>query len=127
MLALIKNHTSQRIPIKHLRRAFSFLEKKVPRIQKKEIAFIFIGDKRIKTLNRTYRKIDKVTDVLSFDVGDVFINPLQAKRQSKNYQREIVLLAIHGALHVIGYNHDTLKSKKQMFQIQDMIINKMFF
>ncbi len=87
------------------------------------ISILFVGDEKMRELNRTYRGIDRTTDVLSFsqlegpsrpgeaaDLGDIVISPAQAKRQAaqtgRNLDKEIDLLLIHGLLHLIGYDHE---------------------
>ena len=82
--------------------------------------FLISADK-IKTLNRKWRQIDKVTDVLSFgqavvpgqrirELGDIFICFRQAGKQAKDHghslQLEIEFLADHGLKHLLGIHHD---------------------
>ena len=97
------------------------------------ITVSFANTKKIKELNSQYRNVDKATDVLSFPMidivypqklkdfysevspdgslylGDVVICPKVAKIQAKEYghskKREISFLALHGLLHVLGYDH----------------------
>jgi len=88
-----------------------------------EISVSFVSKNRIRELNRAYRGIDKVTDVLSFpqyeakeymtgpliELGDVVICLDQAERQSKEYgtsiKREVTYLFVHSILHLLGYDH----------------------
>ncbi|MCS6296005.1 MAG: rRNA maturation RNase YbeY [Nitrospira sp.] len=80
-----------------------------------------VGDVRMRRLNRTFRHRDKTTDVLAFAtregpgppsslLGDVVISLPQAIRQARRHQRgidhEIVVLLIHGMLHLCGYDHE---------------------
>ncbi len=80
-----------------------------------------VGDVRMRRLNRTFRQRDKTTDVLAFAtregpgptsalLGDVVISLPQAIRQSRRHQRginyELVVLLIHGILHLCGYDHE---------------------
>ena len=75
-----------------------------------------VSDARIKTLNRQFRGKDKVTDVLSFPaqvrgfLGDIVIASAIAKKQAKaaghSLNIEIRILALHGLLHLLGYDHD---------------------
>ena len=74
-----------------------------------------IDDRKMRSLNKRYRGKDKTTDVLSFAIneagvlGDIYISLPQAKRQAKLYnvsiKDELVRLAVHGTLHVLGYTH----------------------
>jgi probable rRNA maturation factor len=96
------------------------------------VSILFVGDKKMRELNRTYRGIDRTTDVLSFsqlegpsfvsgtvDLGDIVISPAQAKRQAADragtLDQEISLLLIHGLLHLIGYDHE-----KNRYQAEKM-------
>ena len=79
-----------------------------------------VGDARIQKLNRDYRGYDKPTDVLSFAaghsveadyLGDIVISvetaDRQARRRRSNLERELKVLALHGLLHLLGYDHET--------------------
>ncbi|MFA6307817.1 MAG: rRNA maturation RNase YbeY [Patescibacteria group bacterium] len=92
---------------------------------KKQISIALVSDQQIKELNRVYRKKNKITDVLSFNMdsayvlGEVLICPSQARRQAKEkshtYKAELQLLTIHGILHLLGYDHEKsiTEEKKQ--------------
>ena len=80
-------------------------------------------DETIHTLNRDFRGVDRPTDVLSFPafegeeltaipdghLGDIMISVETAKRQAEEFghsaEREVMFLAIHGTLHILGYDH----------------------
>ena len=105
---------------------------------KKYFNFFFVTVEEIKRLNQTYRKIDRVTDVLSFalcddlenemknSLGDIFIAVDQARRQASEYghslKREMAFLAVHGYLHLLGYDHQTKEEEEQMFAKQEAIL-----
>jgi probable rRNA maturation factor len=83
-----------------------------------EVAVVLAGDKLLRRLNRQYRGKDRPTDVLSFPgeggeegLGDVVISvptaERNARRQSHRLPRELDILALHGFLHVLGYDHET--------------------
>ncbi len=107
---------------------------------KKYFSIIFVDEDEIKELNKTYRKIDKVTDVISFancddeemqnskDLGEIFICVKRAYDQAKEYGhsplREFLFLAVHGYLHLCGYDHQTKEDEDIMFKKQDDILNK---
>ncbi len=113
-------------------------EKLIDKILKKESKYkrlniIFVTDEEIQEMNKYYRNKDYITDVISFpnddvDLGDIFICINQAKRQSEEYNhsldREIGFLAVHGYLHVIGYDHQTKEEEKEMFELQEEILKK---
>jgi probable rRNA maturation factor len=88
-----------------------------------ELSVLFTGDRTMRSLNRTWRNIDRTTDVLSFSqregrfsgirpelLGDIVISVPQAYRQAREaghtLTREIELLLVHGLLHLLGYDHE---------------------
>jgi len=100
---------------------------------------IFVGDEEIQKINREYRNIDRITDVISFalndekdflikteELGDIFICIDQAKRQAEDYKhsldREIGFLSVHGYLHLNGYDHQTKEEEEVMFKKQEEIL-----
>ncbi len=107
--------------------------------RKNEFNIIFVDNDEIQRINREFRKIDKVTDVISFalcddkdivitrELGDVFICLNRAFEQASDYghsiEREVAFLAVHGYLHLCGYDHMTEEDEKIMFAKQDEILN----
>ena len=89
-----------------------------------EISILFMKDVDIRQLNKEFRNVDKATDVLSFPqnpddglsfpgekiLGDIAISLDKAKFQAKEhdlaFKEEIILLLIHGILHLLGYDHE---------------------
>ena len=106
----------------------------------KEFNIIFVTKEEIQRLNREFRKIDKVTDVISFaliddkdiiktdELGDIFICLDKAFEQAKEYQhsenREVCFLAVHGYLHLCGFDHMTKEDEEIMFSKQEEILQK---
>jgi probable rRNA maturation factor len=85
-----------------------------------EVTLSFVGERAIRTLNRKWMKKDRPTDVLSFPLGDkgpdgtfylgdiviaVPVAARQARAKGHGLDRELRLLAIHGFLHLLGYDH----------------------
>ena len=99
-----------------------------------EMNIVFMTKEQIQEMNRTYRNIDKVTDVISFPdqednyIGDIFICLDRAKEQAIDYghsnEREIGFLAVHGYLHLLGYDHHSEADEKNMFAKQEEILKK---
>jgi probable rRNA maturation factor len=103
---------------------------------------IFVEDEEIHTMNRDYRGVDRVTDVISFAfednndlvyneirmLGDIYICIPQMKRQAESYahseKRELSFLAVHGLLHLLGYDHMNEEDEKVMFALQELILNE---
>ncbi|MDM5338997.1 rRNA maturation RNase YbeY [Fictibacillus enclensis] len=111
-----------------------------------ELSLTFVTDERIHEINRQYRDKDRPTDVISFAMeemgegeieitgadlprilGDIIISVDTAKQQAEEYghplMREIGFLAVHGFLHLLGYDHLCEQDEKQMFGRQDEILN----
>ncbi len=102
---------------------------------------IIVSTEKIHELNKTYRNIDRPTDVISFALeddntfvktnyrvlGDIYICLDKAKEQAIEYghsfKREICFLSIHGLLHLLGFDHMTPEDEKVMFDLQDKILN----
>jgi probable rRNA maturation factor len=82
----------------------------------RSVSVLFCGDRRMRSLNRRYRRKDRSTDVLSFPsapplLGDIAISVpyagRQARRRHEPVSREIDRLLVHGYLHLLGYDHET--------------------
>lgn len=98
----------------------------------REVSVLLTDDREIHELNRAYRGIDAPTDVLAFafdeadpagpaearSLGDVVISVERAKKQAAarrvDLDRELELLAVHGTLHLLGYDHGALKEARVM-------------
>ena len=105
-------------------------------------SIIFVDSLEIRRINKEYRNKDSVTDVISFayndndvdniyaenEIGDIFICLERAKEQALEYghslEREVGFLAVHGYLHLKGYDHMTLEDEKVMFKLQEEILEK---
>lgn len=121
-----------------------YLDKTLNKLKVKNSIFsiIFVDDKKIHELNREYRNIDRITDVISFAfednmnihnddirvLGDIYICVPQAIRQAELYKhdlnRELSFLAVHGLLHLLGYDHMTKEDEKIMFGLQKEILDE---
>lgn len=118
-----------------------------------EMTLSIVTPEQIQQLNKDFRDVDKVTDVLSFptcdnptrgaitvvcedvnpetdlvNIGDIVICIERAKEQSKEYghslKRELCFLALHGLLHLLGYDHIQEDDEKQMVALQKEILDK---
>jgi len=98
-----------------------------------EVHVLITGDARLRDLNRQYRNVDRETDVLSFPDGDVLPSGLTllgeiaisldtARRQAEELGhgevRELAELALHGVLHLIGYDHDNDRGQMNRLEIE---------
>lgn len=102
---------------------------------------IFVTKEEIHELNKQYRGVDRVTDVISFaledahDVslsdirvlGDIYICIDRMKEQALEYNhsetRELSFLTVHGLLHLLGYDHQTKEEEEIMFNLQRKILS----
>lgn len=110
-------------------------------LEKCEFNIIIVDNDRIHEINKEYRNVDRVTDVISFalednmDVnykdfrllGDIYISIDKCYEQALEYGhsrvREICFLATHGILHLLGYDHMESDDEKIMFQLQDELLS----
>ncbi len=101
----------------------------------------FVEADEIRELNRNFRQVDSVTDVLSFEsdgeidpatgteyLGDIIICLEQAAKQAEqsghSVENEVALLEIHGLLHLLGYDHMDDAQKDEMWHYQDLYLDK---
>ncbi|MBG9980102.1 rRNA maturation RNase YbeY [Facklamia sp. DSM 111018] len=117
-----------------------------------ELDVSIVDNETIRTLNRDYRSKDDATDVLSFaltegedevdwaqtldedtplsavHLGDIIISYEKAKEQAEDYghsfERELAFLAVHGFLHLNGYDHQSADEAEEMFSIQEEVLNE---
>ncbi len=116
-----------------------YLVKKL-NLKKCEFNIIIIDNEKIHEINKTYRNVDRETDVISFAMednmdikytdfrllGDIYISIDKCYSQAKEYghsnTREICFLATHGILHLLGYDHMTEQDEKEMFKLQEELL-----
>jgi probable rRNA maturation factor len=106
------------------------------KVEKYQLNFIIVSDDKIKKLNTKYRKVRRITDVLSFlivpefFVGDIYISKNRTKKQAKKYgntwKKELAYLVIHGVLHLCKYTDYDPVNKAKMFAKQDEIFKCLF-
>ncbi len=112
-------------------------------IKKASFSVILIGDEEMQALNKNYRGIDRSTDVLSFALednqtfttdirilGDIYISIPKMRKQAVEYghseKRELSFLALHGLLHLLGYDHTkSLEEEKRQFGLQETILQEL--
>lgn len=98
-----------------------------------ELSISFVTATEMRVMNRNYRGSDKETDVLSFPgfagsfgLGDIIICLNIAERQAKLYnhsfEREMTFLAVHGFLHLLGYDHHMEEDEREMNEAQNKIL-----
>ncbi len=112
----------------------SFVFKKV--WDRHTMQIIFVSLDEIHEMNKTYRNVDRPTDVISFpndekddnSLGDIFICLDKAREQASDYghsfEREVGFLSVHGYLHLKGYDHHSPEEEKEMIKAQEKILKK---
>ncbi len=126
----------------------SLMKEMVKFIFKKEncdngmLNIIFVDNEEIHNINKKYRGIDRVTDVISFALedddtlinpsdirilGDIYVSIEKALEQAKEYghsfERELSFLVVHGVYHLLGYDHMEKEEEKIMFQKQEEVLD----
>jgi probable rRNA maturation factor len=108
------------------------------------VALTCLPDDEVKRLNGRYRNLDEATDVLSFPLweedgrfappalwesvplGDVVVSPdfvrRNAERENIGYNSEMARIVAHGVLHLVGYDHDTEENRREMWALQERIV-----
>jgi probable rRNA maturation factor len=103
------------------------------------ITIVLMNDEEIRALNRQHRGVDRPTDVLSFPaealpdeiaespyLGDVLIawpyTQAQAEQEGFTLADSLLLMVVHGTLHLLGYDHDTPENRAEMWEIQEEVL-----
>lgn len=135
----IFNNSSYNIELDDFKKYFLSIMKDL-QVEDALVNIIIVDNEEIKKINKEYRNIDNVTDVISFaleDVefktpfrilGDIYISYEKVKEQALKYEhsekRELYFLATHGLLHLLGYDHMNEKEEKTMFDLQKELLDK---
>jgi probable rRNA maturation factor len=106
-----------------------------------DLAVVLTDDQELHRLNREYLGIDAPTDVLSFPagftdpdtkqpyLGDILISFERARQQAETnqhtVQQELLLLIVHGVLHLLGYDHAEEEEKRRMWSLQEKILSQL--
>ena len=116
------------------------------KVKNANFSIVFVDNDYIQYLNKNYRGIDRVTDVISFAfedtiedkekieynnvrfLGEIYICIPRMIEQSIMYghseTRELAFLTVHGLLHLLGYDHQTKEEEEVMFGLQELILNE---
>jgi probable rRNA maturation factor len=99
-----------------------------------KINYILVSDAEIRALNKKYRNVDRVTDVISFRLskkplcGDIYISRGRSKEQAlemkHSWRSELCYLVLHGTLHLFDYTDYTPREKNKMFAVQDRLFKQ---
>ena len=128
---------------------YAFLDSVIKRVLDHEkvknslVSIIFVDKEEIQKINREMRGMDNVTDVISFALddndefafedqirvlGDIYVCIPRMQSQALEYghseKRELSFLIVHGLLHLLGYDHIEAEDEKEMFSLQEEILNE---
>ncbi|MBA4600751.1 rRNA maturation RNase YbeY [Thermoactinomyces mirandus] len=117
---------------------------KMENLSAADVSVMIVDNEQIHELNKEYRQVDRPTDVLSFPLwepdedwvivedeetvplGDLVISLPKAREQAEEYghtlERELGFLAVHGFLHLLGYDHESPEQEQEMFGRQEEIL-----
>ncbi len=138
-MTILNNQKKVRLALRPLER-FSERALRALKLKPHSAALAFVTDAEIARLNKTYRKKNRPTDVLSFPaqssakrpnrnkfLGDIAIAPAvarrYARRNGRSLQTEICVLILHGLLHLLGYDHET--DRGQMDRVEHRLRRKL--
>ena len=134
------NETTEETDIEEIKKLTDYLVKYM-NVENAQFNVIFINNEKIREINKSYRGIDRETDVISFALedektirvenerilGDIYISVEKAKMQAEEYghsfKREICFLTTHGFLHLLGYDHMKKEDEEVMFKLQEEILD----
>ena len=139
------NKTKKNIPTKELQNLSEIFVKKY-HLSFSSLAIVFVGEKRIKTLNREYRQKDQATDILSFSPAnfpgagaELILCPekifhcqnykevlpeLMAKPKNKLKKYLLLFVLTHGLLHLAGFNDEKEKDRLEMVELGKKFLEK---
>ena len=105
------------------------------KINNAKVSFVFCSDNFLSSLKKKYFNKNQYTDVIAFQMnedsdkkldGEIYISLDRAMENSKifkePYEKEIIRLVVHGCLHLIGFNDQSFKEKKNMTQMEDKFL-----
>jgi probable rRNA maturation factor len=134
----VTNTSGQLVPAAEINSLLTFALLELALNPECEINVSFVDDEYMTELHIKWMDEPGTTDVLSFPMdmpetpgeavtlGDIVISPVvaaeQAKAQGHSIEHEIYILAVHGLLHIIGYDHADKAEEKVMFDLQEKII-----
>lgn len=149
----IFDHTADQVTEEQQKMVHELLQFAAQKLKLKdnvEMSLTFVNNPEIKKLNKQYRNVDRATDVLSFaeeetgdetpiimdpelaaeipvNLGDLFISIDKVSEQAKflghSVDRELGFLAVHGFLHLNGYDHESKADEEKMFATQREILD----
>lgn len=137
----VENRSGQLAPEANVRKLMELSIKELGLHEDCELTLAFIDDVEMEELHIKWMELPGSTDVMSFPMdelrpndpepgilGDIVISPVFARNQAEkaghSFEHEVYILAAHGLLHLLGYDHQELDDEKIMFALQDELVKK---
>ena len=137
----LHNETGQAIEITSLKRAVRVTLRMQAAAMRGTVTILLTSDEQVRALNREYRGVDRVTDVLSFPalphgieaeeraLGDLVValpwTARQAQLAGHSLLHDLMLLMVHGTLHLLGHTHETEQERAGMWSQQDLVLQQL--
>ena len=139
----IENRSGSLAPEAEVLKLLQFAIKQLGLHQECELTLAFIKDDEMEELHQKWMDLPGTTDVMSFPMdelkpndpepgilGDIVISPVvartQAERAGHSFEHEVKILAAHGLLHLLGYDHQEIAEEKIMFALQEDLVKRAF-
>lgn len=137
----IENRSGHLAPESEIKELMNFSLKELGLHPDCELTLAFIKDDEMAELHQKWMDLPGTTDVMSFPMdelrpndpepgilGDIVISPVVARAQAEKaghtFDHELKILAAHGLLHLIGYDHQELEEEKIMFALQEDLVKR---
>ena len=139
----IENRSGSLAPEAEVLKLLQFAIKQLGLHQECELTLAFIKDDEMEELHQKWMDLPGTTDVMSFPMdelkpndpepgilGDIVISPVVARTQTEraghSFEHEVKILAAHGLLHLLGYDHQEIAEEKIMFALQEDLVKRAF-
>ncbi|MFM8447965.1 MAG: rRNA maturation RNase YbeY [Candidatus Nanopelagicaceae bacterium] len=137
----IENRSGHLAPEAEIKQLLEFSIKELGLHPECELTLAFINDTEMEELHLKWMNLPGSTDVMSFPMdelkpndpepgilGDIVISPVfaraQAEKAGHSFEHEVKILAAHGLLHLLGYDHQELDEEKVMFALQEDLVKR---
>lgn len=137
----IENRSGQLAPEADIKKLMEFSINDLGLHPECDLTLAFIGDEEMEELHIKWMDLAGTTDVMSFPMdelrpndptpgilGDILISPIVARAQAvkagHSFEHEVAILAAHGLLHLLGYDHQELEDEKVMFALQEDLVKR---
>ena len=137
----IENRSGHLAPEAEIKKLLEFSIKELGLHPECDLTLAFINDTEMEELHIKWMNLSGSTDVMSFPMdelkpndpepgilGDIVISPVfaraQAEKAGHSFEHEVKILAAHGLLHLLGYDHQELDEEKIMFALQEDLVKR---